>query len=49
MTRDRYKAILSFLKVCNPSTNDKNDKLTKVLNFCKYISLKRLKLYQIYC
>ena len=46
MTMDRYKAILSFLKVCNPSTEDKNDKLTKARNFCKYISMKCLKLYQ---
>ena len=46
MTRDRYKAILSFLKVCNPSTEDKNDKLTKARNFRKYIFMKCLKLYQ---
>ncbi|XP_055877291.1 piggyBac transposable element-derived protein 4-like [Biomphalaria glabrata] len=46
MSRDRFKAIMCFIKVSNPLTEDPNDKLCKVRMLTTYIRMKCIKLYQ---
>ena len=46
MSRDRFKAIMSFLKVSNSHTEDPTDKLCKVRMLTTYIWMKCIKLYQ---
>ncbi|KAI8737842.1 piggyBac transposable element-derived protein 4, partial [Biomphalaria glabrata] len=40
MSRDRFKAIMCFIKVSNPLTEDPNDKLCKVRMLTTYIRMK---------
>ena len=49
MSKQRFKAIQSFLKACNEATeNNKRDKLSKVRLLHDYINSKCKKLYQPY-
>ena len=49
MSKQKFKAIQSFLKVCNPNMeNDEEDKLSKVILIHNYIRQKCMKLYQPY-
>ncbi|KAK0057478.1 piggyBac transposable element-derived protein 3 [Biomphalaria pfeifferi] len=46
MSRDRFKAIMCFIKVSSPLSEDPNDKLCKVRMLTTYIRMKCIKLYQ---
>ncbi|KAK0068378.1 piggyBac transposable element-derived protein 3 [Biomphalaria pfeifferi] len=46
MSHDRFKAIMCFIKVSNPLSEDPNDKLCKVRMLTTYIRMKCIKLYQ---